>query len=543
MGNFQEKLPLLTSLFSMSVSTILLFLVFLIARSNYRDRFSRYWLIGWAFYALRSGFEIVETLCPGLPAVTSGNLISLCGSSICLLVAATSLVRDKPAARLTSIAFSCAFIAVAASEILGVDKSAMVLVAFLACGSAQIATSVPFFRYRAATKSLGAPMAAFSLILLGLLNLSYFWVRPNPLLSPLAFQAGALFRIALGIAVAIILFDASREEARRSAARYQALFNSLTDAIFIVDYTGQRLGKFLEINDQATKYLGFSREELLTMGPEDIEAPEAARRGDFSPLSISEPSLLHRVHISKGGERIPVDISAQVFDLDGRLVAIGIARDVREREASEARLREAVGEKEALLRELHHRVKNNLQIIVSLLSLQAETMSDPSSIEAIAESKARVASIALVHELLYSDRSVATVDLKSYVGELVKEIGSSRDREGEIKVEVDGRELRYGMDRAVPVGLILVELVTNAYKYAFQGRSRGIIRITVDRLAGRDLIRVEDDGIGMGEAARGSKTLGLSLVDILSKQLKGEVELRSSGEGTSWRLLIPSVEA
>jgi PAS domain S-box-containing protein len=543
MNNLQDKLPLMTSLFSMSFSTILLFLVFLIARSSYRDRFSRYWLIGWAFYALRSGFEIAGALRPGLPAVTSGNLISLCGSSIYLFVAATSLIHDSPADRFTSIVFSCAFIVIAASEILGFDKPTMVLVTFLACGGAQIATSVPFFRYRAVSKGFGPPIAAFSIILLGLLNLSYFWVRPNPLLSPIAFQLGTLFRIALGISVAVILFESSREEARRSALRYQALFHSLTDAVLIVDYTGQRLGKFLEVNDQATKYLGYSREELLTMGPEDIEAPETAQRGDFSLQSSTEPALLHRIHVSKRGEKIPVDISAQVFELDGRVVALGLARDVREREASEARLREVIGEKEALLRELHHRVKNNLQIVVSLLSLQEETMSDPSGIDAIEESKTRVASIALVHELLYSDRSVATVDFKSYIVELVKEIGSSRDREGIIEVEVDGHELRYGMDRAVPVGLILVELVTNAYKYAFRGRSRGKIRIAVDRLEGRDMIRVEDDGIGMGDAAPNSKTLGLSLVDILSKQLKGSIELLSSREGTSWRLLIPSVEA
>jgi len=540
MDTLQDKLPLLTSLFSMSFSTILLFLVFLIARSNYRDRFSRYWLIGWAFYALRSGFEIAGTLSPGLPVITSGNLISLCGSTIYLLAAAMSLIRDRPASRLTSIAFACAFLVIAASEILGFAKSTMVLVTFLACGGAQMATSVPFFRYRAVSKGFGSPIAALSLVLLGLLNLSYFWVRPNPLLSPVAFQLGSLFRIALGIAVAVMLFESSRDEARRSAVRYQALFHSLSDAVYIVDFTGEHLGKFLEVNDQATKCLGYTRKELLTMGPEDIEAPEAAQRGDFSPLSSSKPALLHRIHVAKGGERIPVDISAQVFELDGRLVALGIARDVREREASEKMLREAIGEKEVLLRELHHRVKNNLQIIVSLLSLQAETMSDPAGIDAISESKARVASIALVHELLYSDRNVATVDFKSYIMELVKEIGSSRDREGIIKVEVDGHELRYGMDRAVPVGLILVELVTNAYKYAFRGKSQGMIRIAVDRLDGHDLIRVEDDGIGMGDAALAPKTLGLSLVDILSKQLKGSIELSSSSEGTSWRLRIPS---
>src|SRR5208282_878665 len=107
-------------------------------------------------------------------------------------------------------------------------------------------------------RSIGAPLAALSLLLLGSLNLTYFWSRPDPLLAPLAYQLGTFLRTALGIAVAIILFDSSREEARRSAFRYQALFNSLNDGVFIVDFSGRHLGKFIEVNNQATAYLGYS---------------------------------------------------------------------------------------------------------------------------------------------------------------------------------------------------------------------------------------------------------------------------------------------
>ena len=540
MNDFAGKLPLLTSILLMGLSTILLFTVFLIARSNYRDRFSSYWLIGWAFYTARSGFEVVGALDPGLPGITSGNLISLCGSAVFLLVAASSLGRARRGGRVAVIAFFAASLAIAASEAIGFDKPALILVVFLICGAIQMATGIHFFIYRAKPRSFGVPLAAFSLLLLGSLNLTYFWVRPDQLLAPLAYQLGTFLRTALGIAVAIILFDSSREEARRSAFRYQALFNSLNDGVFIVDFSGRHLGKFSEVNNQATAYLGYSREELLSMGPSDIEAPEDPRRGDDSPLQASDKALLHRVHATKRGERIPVDISAQVFELDGRLLAIGIARDVRDREASEASLREAVGEREALLRELHHRVKNNLQIIVSLLSLQSATMKDPSSIEALTNSKARVASIALVHELLYSDRSLATIDLKAYAEELANSIGSSRGQEGKIAIRIDGQELRYDIDRAIPVGLILVELVTNAFKYAFQGRSRGIVRVSIDRDPDRDSICVEDDGVGMTTDGLDGKTLGLSLVDMLSKQLGGRIELSSSGAGTSWRLIIPS---
>jgi len=539
MNNFVGKLPLVTSILLMGLSTILLFTVFLIARSNYRDRFSSYWLIGWAFYTARSGFEVLGALAPGLPGLTSGNLISLCGSAVFLLVAASSLGRSRRGGRVAAVAFFAASLVIAASEAAGFDRPSLILVVFLVCGAIQILTGIPFFLYRAKLRSFGAPLAALSLFLLGSLNLTYFWVRPDPLLAPLAYQLGTFLRTALGIAVAIILFDSSREEARRSAFRYQALFNSLNDGVFIVDFSGRHLGKFIEVNDQATAYLGYSMEELLGMGAGDIEAPEDPLRGDDSPLLAADKALLHRIHVTKRGERIPVDISIQVFELDGRRLAIGIARDVRDREASEASLREAIGEREVLLRELHHRVKNNLQIIVSLLSLQTETMKDPSCIEALKDSRARVASIALVHELLYSDRSLATIDLKAYAEELAKSIRSSRGQDGAIAIRIDGQDLRYDIERAIPVGLILVELVTNAFKYAFQGRSRGIVRISIDRDPDRDSICVEDDGIGMPTDSRDGKTLGLSPVDMLSRQLGGRVELSSSGEGTSWRLVIP----
>ena len=212
----------------MGLSTILLFTVFLIARSNYRDRFSSYWLIGWAFYTARSGFEVAGVLAPGLPGVTSGNLISLCGSAVFLLVAASSLGPSRRGGRVAAAAFFAASLGIAASEAIGLDKPTLILVVFLVCGAVQILTGIPFFLYRAKPRSFGAPLAALSLLLLGSLNLTYFWVRPDPLLAPLAYQLGTFLRTALGIAVAIVLFDSSREEARRSAFRYQALFNSLT---------------------------------------------------------------------------------------------------------------------------------------------------------------------------------------------------------------------------------------------------------------------------------------------------------------------------
>lgn len=213
----------------------------------------------------------------------------------------------------------------------------------------------------------------------------------------------------------------------------------------------------------------------------------------------------------------------------------------REVVTSEAALRRSLTEKEVLLREIHHRVKNNLQVVSSLLSLQTHYVVDARTRELLHDSEARVRTIALVHERLYQSRDFASVDLGDYVGALVSGIQDATGAaQRGVAFEIDTGRVALSIDRAIPCGLIINELVTNALKHAFPGGRRGRVRVALDRVGeARVRLVVEDDGIGLPEGLdpRRSGGLGLELVFTFAEQLRAEVEI--SGErGLCFRMVF-----
>jgi two-component sensor histidine kinase/CheY-like chemotaxis protein len=207
------------------------------------------------------------------------------------------------------------------------------------------------------------------------------------------------------------------------------------------------------------------------------------------------------------------------------------------------RLAESLAEKEVLLKEIHHRVKNNLQVIASLLKMQAAAIEDPTLATALRESQNRVESMAMIHEQLYQTGDLRVVDLAEHASLLVNNLLDSYGvDDGRIAARVEIAPLPLGVDRAIPLGLILNELVSNALKHAFPEGRRGTIRIECARGGGRIEIAVRDDGCGIGEpAARRKKSLGLEIVNILTKQLKGTLTVES-GSGATFRISFPEEE-
>jgi two-component sensor histidine kinase len=189
-------------------------------------------------------------------------------------------------------------------------------------------------------------------------------------------------------------------------------------------------------------------------------------------------------------------------------------------------------EKEVLLKEIHHRVKNNLQVVSSLLNLQTEHFTDEHSLEKFNESRNRVRSMSLVHEKLYKSKDLSRIDFKEYVEELILSISGSYNLNNEkIKtiVKINLENNLFNIDTAIPCGLIINELLSNCYKYAFPGNKGGIIKVTCTRkhsAAGQFFeLEVTDNGVGMtGEFdIENAATLGLQLVYLLTDQLGGKV--------------------
>lgn len=206
---------------------------------------------------------------------------------------------------------------------------------------------------------------------------------------------------------------------------------------------------------------------------------------------------------------------------------------------------ESLTEKETLLREIHHRVKNNLQIISSLLNIQSQNIVDENVLLSIQEGQSRVQAMSLIHQNLYQSEHLSNVGIENYLRELVIYLSEMFADTKSIQVEVEADNIQFDIDTAIPLGLIVNELVSNAYKYAFDNRKSGIITIQVRKLNGFDYeLKVNDNGIGLPENfdPKKSKSLGLKLVSILSRQLRGKMT-SSSDLGTSFKVQFKDMKA
>jgi PAS domain S-box-containing protein len=301
------------------------------------------------------------------------------------------------------------------------------------------------------------------------------------------------------------------------------------------------------INPAGRRMLGIDLEADVTRYVmSDLRPPDEHRRfvEEIFPLLHrdgiweGERNLRH----TKTGAAIPVHQTTFFIREQGTNRRIGVAaicRDITERRRIDAVLQTSLAEKEALLKEVHHRVKNNLQLISSLLSLQAVQVADPASALLFAESRNRVRSIALVHENLYRTGDLAQVAMAAHIRTLCGYLANAfglHDRY--IALTAAGDDMELDLDRAISVGLIINELVANAVKYAFPDGRAGHVRVDL-RLLDREHcgLSVEDDGVGLptGLEEVKSESLGLGIVSDLVHQLHGDMNV-ARGSGTRFSI-------
>ena len=239
--------------------------------------------------------------------------------------------------------------------------------------------------------------------------------------------------------------------------------------------------------------------------------------------------------IGKSGEIGVAELRLVETEWEGESAYLTSIRDITERKRSEDQIRAALKEKEVLLKEIHHRVKNNLQVISSLLKLQSRNIKDEKTLEMFKESQNRVRSMALIHEKLYQSSDLANIDFGGYVSDLVGNLFQSYgENTGKVALKKDIEDISLGVEAAIPCGLIINELISNALKYAFPDGRKGEIKIALQPSDENKVrLTVSDNGIGIPENfdIKNTKSLGLHLVNILAEdQLKGEVELdRTNG--------------
>jgi two-component sensor histidine kinase len=217
-----------------------------------------------------------------------------------------------------------------------------------------------------------------------------------------------------------------------------------------------------------------------------------------------------------------------------------IVRDITEKRQAQDEINKSLKEKDVLLKEIHHRVKNNLQIVSSLLSLQSRYMKEPVSSEIFKESQSRIKSMALIHEKLYQSGDLTRIDLSEYVNELVSDLFHSYSVNTYlVKYKIKSNSILLDINTAIPCGLIINELVTNSIKHAFPDNIHGEIIIEIKCVDDNFIMKVQDNGIGLPKELdlNNIKSLGLQLVTNLTNQLEGEIELSREG-GTCFQIKL-----
>jgi len=308
--------------------------------------------------------------------------------------------------------------------------------------------------------------------------------------------------------------------------------------------------RITRFNHAFERLTGYAVEEVIDKEL-SILFPEASREESLSKtartLSGEYWELVEIPILRKDGDiRLVLWNSANISASDGKTLTATIAQgtDITERKKRGGQIKASLREKEVLLKEIHHRVKNNLQIISSLLSLQSRYTESKETLKMLKESRARIRSIALIHEKLYRSKDLARIDFGAYIRNLIADLFDSYAASPDtIAVRIDVDDIFLEIDTAIPCALIINELVSNCLKYAFPQSKKGEVRIGLHpENDGKSILMVSDDGIGFPENVdfQNTRSLGLRLVNTLVNQLGGMMEVRSEG-GTEFKIVFTAL--
>ena len=332
---------------------------------------------------------------------------------------------------------------------------------------------------------------------------------------------------------------------RESRNRLDSILNSISEVVYSASLTGDEI---LFISDHAHTLYGRPTHDFIAVPNLWLSMIHADDRDavDACIQTLNETGKFeaeYRIIRPDGGQRWVRDRGQFVRDNAGTPIRLdGVISDITESREIEEQVRASLREKEALLKEIHHRVKNNLQIVSSLLNLQIEKVSDPLTLEALRESQNRVRSMALVHETLYRFGNLGRIDLAEYMSALCSHLFRSFGVDPSIvQLTLNVVNASLDLERAIPLGLITNELVSNALKYAFPHGRSGVIRVEFEiATAASYKLVVADDGIGLPDSfdLNQLRSLGLQLTRDLAQQLAGSLTI-THGPGTAFHFSFP----
>ncbi|HBQ61097.1 MAG TPA: hypothetical protein DD671_16130, partial [Balneolaceae bacterium] len=345
-----------------------------------------------------------------------------------------------------------------------------------------------------------------------------------------------------------IVHDISeRVTAQKELMKFKLGIENSPNMILITDTEGR-----IEYANKAfQKKYGYSLDEIMGETPQIIKSGRYG--GEFyreywETLLSKEVVKGEMINKTKQGEEIYISYSTNpIVDKKGNLNGfIAIQDDVTKQKKAEKELSESLEEKEVLLSEIHHRVKNNLAIISALLELNLYHKDEETTIEEfVHSSQMRIKAIAEVHEMLYQSDQFTQISFNEYIERLVRKIQELvKNQEQEIRFITEVEDIDLNINQAIPVGLMIDELLMNSMKFGFNGRSKGQIKIGLDKQGDDVLITLEDNGddSSIKTYQERSTSLGKTLLDVLISQIEGEFNFWQTDEGAIYRIRFTPVE-
>ena len=321
---------------------------------------------------------------------------------------------------------------------------------------------------------------------------------------------------------------------RESEEKFRTMVENSLQGIFIIqDF------RIVYANDALAHITGYSLKELLSLTWEKMQKivhPEDqgmvwGRMADRLAGKDVPSRYVFRA-LRKDGTNSWIEMLSGRIEFKGKPAVQGAVIDITDRQQAEAKIKASLEEKEVMLREIHHRVKNNMQIILSLLRIQSHGVKDKVTQDMFKQSQNRIRSMALIHEALYKSKDLARIDIADYISRMSTHLLTIyRQDLGDVEIIQEAKGIFLDINRAIPCGLVISELLSNCLKHAFPGKRGGkiTIRMTKDKKGAFSLV-VKDDGIGLPEGLdyRETETLGLQLVTDLVQQLKGSILLKKT---------------
>ncbi|MDZ7719070.1 MAG: PAS domain S-box protein [Balneolaceae bacterium] len=341
-----------------------------------------------------------------------------------------------------------------------------------------------------------------------------------------------------------------REEEERLKL-YESVVTNTQEAVVIMEAEPSELPgrKILYVNEAFTEMTGYEKEEVLGKTPSFLNGPktdQSLREKLRHSMNKYETVEVEFINYKKSGEEFWINISmVPVTNNKGNYTHwVSIGRDVTARRNYEEEIQTSLAEKEMLLSEIHHRVKNNLAVISGMMQLQAFESTNPELQEKLFDSVFRIKTMATVHELLYQTNSFSNIDFTKALTSLAKNVSDTLESDSNVEMKINSMPIRLNINQAIPVSLIVNEVITNAYKHAFDKQKTGLIEIDLQEKDDQVELHISDNGVGLPEHfdKNDLSSMGLKLINVLSEQVGASFDYNGLERGTQFSIFFEKAE-